>query len=182
MNHVPTEVLESGLEAIQQSPKATGVLRLIVRRPDIGLRETIHEGRLDEVAGLLGDSWPQRGSAKTADGSAHPDVQITIMNSRVIALIAGSPERWPLAGDQLFADLDISANNLPAGARLSVGEAIIEITEPPHLGCAKFKERFGAAALAWANSPTGRELRLRGAHARVVTGGVIRVGDPIVKL
>ena len=104
------------------------------------------------------------------------------MNSRAIALIAGTPERWALAGDQLFADLDLSIVNLPTGSRLRVGEAVIEITSRPHLGCAKFKARFGEAALDFVNSPSGRELRLRGANARIVTGGLIRIGAPIEKL
>jgi MOSC domain len=181
-HHVPAEILEAGLEDIKQSPKTAGVLRLIVCRPQTESRETLHEGRLDEVAGLVGDSWLQRGSLKTADGSANPEMQITVMNVRAIALVAGGLERWPLAGDQLFVDLDLSSTNLPAGSRLRVGEAIIEITAPPHTGCAKFKERFGPAALAFVNSPVGRELNLRGVHARIVSGGVIREGDPIVKL
>jgi hypothetical protein len=181
-HYVPAEILEAGSEAIKQSPKTAGVLDLIVRRPGVDLRETAREARLDEVAGLVGDTWQQRGNSRTADGSAHPDMQLTLMNSRAIALIAGSPDRWELAGDQLFADLDISITNLPAGSRLQVGEAVIEITAEPHTGCAKFEARFGAAARAMVNSPSGREQRLRGANARIVTGGVIRVGDPIVKL
>jgi hypothetical protein len=180
--HIPAEILQAGVEAIKQSPKAAGILRLIVCRPVEDVRETLREGRLDEVAGLLGDSWQQRGSSRTADGSANPDTQITVMNSRVIALIAGSPERWALAGDQLFADLDLSTANLPAGSRLRVGEAVIKISSEPHTGCAKFKDRFGAAALAFVNSPAGRALNLRGVNARIVTGAVIRVGDAIAKL
>jgi MOSC domain-containing protein YiiM len=158
------------------------VLRFIVCRPSTGLRETLNEGRLDEASGLVGDSWLQRGSLKTADGSANPEMQITVMNARAIALVAGSLERWPLAGDQLFVDLDLSNTNLPAGSQLRVGEAIIAITAPPHTGCAKFRERFGPAALAFVNSPVGRELNLRGVHARIIAGGVVREGDPIVKL
>jgi len=181
-HHVSAEVLESGVEAIKQSPKIAGVLRLIVCRPHAELRETLDEGRLDEVLGLVGDSWLQRGSSKTADGSANPEMQITVINARAIALLADSPERWPLAGDQLFVDLDLSNTNLPAGSRLRVGEAIIEITSPPHTGCAKFKERFGPAALEFVNSAVGRELNLRGVHARITSGGVIRVGDPVVKV
>jgi hypothetical protein len=181
-HHVSPEILEAGLEAIKQSPKTAGVLRLIVCRPQAELRETLHEARLDEVVGLVGDSWLQRGSSKTADGSANPEMQITVINARAIALLANSPERWPLAGDQLFVDLDLSNTNLPAGSQLCVGEAVIEITAPPHTGCTKFKERFGPAALAFVNSPVGRELNLRGVHARIITGGFIRAGDPVVKI
>ena len=180
--HVPAETLEAGLAAVQASPKLTSLVDLIVRRPGVGLRELAGEARLDEGSGLIGDGWQERGSSRTADGSAHPDMQLTVMNSRFVALIAGSRERWPLAGDQLFIDLDMSTTNLPAGSRLRVGEAVIEITALPHTGCAKFKARFGADALTLVNSPLGRELRLRGANARIVSGGVIRVGDDVVKI
>lgn len=180
--HVRTETLEEGLKAVESSPKQVSSLDLIVRRPGVDLREVVEEARLDEASGLDGDGWKQRGSSKTADGSANPDAQLTVMNSRAIELIAGSRERWALAGDQLFADLDLSVTNLPTGSRLRVGEAVIEITAEPHLGCAKFKARFGADALAVVNSPRGRDLRLRGANARIVSGGLIRVGDEVAKL
>jgi hypothetical protein len=180
--HVRAEVLQAGLGAVQASPKTGAVLELIVRRPRGEMREVLDEARLDEVSGLEGDNWGQRGSSRTADGRAHPEMQLTIMNSRLISLIAGSRERWALAGDQLFVDLDLSAANLPAGTRLKVGETVIEITAQPHTGCGKFKARFGADAMAFVNSPLGRELRLRGANARIVSGGVIRVGDRVAKV
>lgn len=104
------------------------------------------------------------------------------MNSRAIALIAGTWESWSLAGDQLFVDLDLSVTNLPAGTRLRIGEVTVEITRPPHLGCAKFKARFGAAALAFVNSEIGRALRLRGVNARIVSSGTIRKGDEVRKV
>ena len=180
--HIPMEALEAGLETVHHSPKTASSLDLIVRRPGVDLRELASEVRLDEVGGLAGDSWQQRGSSRSADGRAHPDMQLTVMNSQSIALIAGSRERWPLTGDQLFMDFDLSVTNLPPGSRLRVGEAVIEITAEPHTGCAKFKARFGADAFTLVNSPLGRELRLRGANARIVSGGMIRVGDEVVKL
>jgi hypothetical protein len=174
--HVPAAILEAGVASIQASPKQLSVLDFIVRRPNSGVRELPEESLLDEACGLIGDNWQHRGSP---DRRPNPDAQLTIMNSRCIDLIAGSKDRWALAGDQLFADLDLSVTNLPAGSRLKVGEAIIEITAEPHLGCGKFKTRYGADALAWVNSPLGRELRLRGANARIISGGTIRVGDAI---
>ena len=180
--YTPAETLEAGLETVRASPKLASSLDLIVRRPGVDLRELVSEARLDEVSGLVGDTWHQRGSSRTTDGKAHPEMQLTVVNSRAIALIAGSRERWPLAGDQLFIDLDLSVTNLPPGSRIKVGAAVIEMTGQPHTGCAKFKARFGADALALVNSTLGRELRLRGANARIVSGGVIRVGDEVVKL
>lgn len=175
--HLTREELEAGLDEIRDSPKEEGVLQLIVRRPGIDQREVLREAELDLVEGLVGDTWKIRGSSRTPDGSSHPDMQLNIMSSRVIALVARSPERWKLAGDQLYIDLDLSAGNLPPGARLALGSAVIEVTDQPHTGCKKFVERFGLEAMKLVNSPLGRQLHLRGINARVVQAGMIRVGD-----
>ena len=153
------------------------MLELIVRRPRIGEREVLDEGQLDIVDGLVGDTWSTRGSRRSKDGLAHPDMQLNIMNARVIALVAQDRERWHLAGDQLFMDLDLSGENLPPGTRLAVGSAVIEVTDQPHTGCQKFVSRFGLEAMKFVNSPVGRELNLRGINARVVQPGMIRVRD-----
>ncbi len=182
IKHLTMAELEAGLDVIRQSPPDEGVLEMIVRRPAANEREVLAEGRLDLAEGLVGDSWRARGSSKTADGSAHPEMQLNIMNARVIALVAQQQERWPLAGDQLFIDLDLSAENLPPGTRLSLGSAIIEVTAIPHNGCGKFVERFGVDAMKFVNSPLGRQLHLRGVNARVVQPGVIRVGDKVRKI
>jgi hypothetical protein len=174
--------LEAGLPTIRQSPNDAGVLALIVRRPQMGAREVLAEAELDLVKGLVGDNWSIRGSSRTADGSAHPNMQLTIMNARVIALVAQEKERWPLAGDQLFIDLDLSAANVPPGTRLSLGSAVIEITDQPHTGCSKFVSRFGQDALNFINSPAGKQLQLRGVNAKVVQPGVIRVEDVVKKM
>jgi len=181
MNHLAMVELQAGLEKIRQSPKDRGVLELIVRRPQVGSRELLQEGQLDTVEGLVGDNWRTRGSSLTSDGSAHPDMQLNIMNSRVVALVAQQPERWALAGDQLFVDLDLSDENLPAGTRLALGSAVIEVTKQPHTGCSKFVERFGLDAVKFVNSDEGKRLHLRGINARVVLPGAIRVGDIITR-
>jgi hypothetical protein len=168
--------LEAGLDEIRQSPKDEGVLELIVRRPGMDEREILEEGELHPAEGLVGDSWSVRGSSRTPDGSAHPEMQLNIMNSRAIALVAQAKDRWQLAGDQLFLDLDLSAENLPAGTRLALGSAVIEVTAQPHTGCKKFVSRFGLDAMKFVNSPVGKELHLRGINARVVQPGAIRVG------
>jgi len=164
------------------SPRETGMLELIVRRPRIGDREVVVEAELDVARGLVGDNWHERGSSRTEDGSAHPEMQINIMNSRVVDLVATTRERWPLAGDQFFVDLDLSESNVPAGTRLSFGTAILEVTAQPHTGCAKFVQRFGLDAMKFVNSPLGRQLRLRGINARVVQAGTVRAGDLIHKI
>ena len=97
-------------------------------------------------------------------------------------LLAQRPERWSLAGDQLFVDLDLSPENLPPGTRLAMGSAAIEVTKQPHTGCAKFVERFGLDAVKFVNSDEGKQLHLRGINARVALPGVIRVGDIVSKV
>lgn len=171
------EELEAGLDHIRAAPRDEGALKLIVRRPRIEEREVLQEADLDLIEGLVGDNWRTRGSSRTPDGSSHPDMQLNIMSARVIALVARHPDRWRLAGDQLYVDLDLSAANLPPGTRLALGSAVIEVTDQPHTGCKKFVQRFGADALRFVNSPLGRELHLRGINARVVQPGRIRVGD-----
>ena len=177
VKYLTTAELEAGLDEIRRSPKDEGALALIVRRPQTGQREVLSEGQLDLTEGLVGDNWRARGSASTEDGAAHPDMQLNIMNARAIALVAQQKERWPLAGDQLYLDLDLSKDNLPPGTRLALGTAVIEVTAVPHTGCDKFVARFGADAMKFVNSPIGRSLCLRGINAKVVQPGLIRVGD-----
>lgn len=182
IKHLTMEELERGLDNIRQSPKDEGVLKLIVRRPQVDAREVLEEAELSLIEGLVGDSWSTRGSYRTADGSAHPEMQINIMNSRVSALVSQAKDRWALAGDQLYIDMDLSAENLPAGTRLALGSAVIEISALPHTGCKKFVSRFGLDAMKFVNSALGKKLHLRGVNAKVLHGGVIRVGAIVRKI
>jgi MOSC domain-containing protein YiiM len=169
------EDLRAGLAEILESPKGEGIVELVARRPAEGEREILEEGVLDPEHGLVGDRW--------TDKPRHPDTQVTLMNARAIGLMAGDDrERWALAGDQLYVDLDLSIENLPPGTRLEVGSALLEVTKPPHTGCAKFTERFGSEAIKFVNKSPGRELRLRGMYARVVEAGTVRPGNSIRKL
>src|SRR5579859_7124340 len=141
--HLTMSELQVGLAEAGVSPQDKGVLELIVCRPDIGERQVLEQAELHQVEGLVGDNWSVRGSKDTEGGHANPDAQIAIMNSRIIHLLAQDKARWPLAGDQLFVDLDVSVGNLQPGQRLAIGSAVLEITDKPHTGCAKFTERFG---------------------------------------
>ena len=182
MTLVDADVLAAGLDEIQRSPADAGRVELVVRRPAEGEREVLDEGLLDTDSGLVGDSWHSRGSSRRADRSPNPAAQVTLMNARVIALIAGARDRWPLAGDQLYVDLDLSIENLPPGTLIGVGSAVLEVSDEPHTGCAKFSARFGSDAVRFVNSPAARALRLRGMNARVVTAGAVRPGDSVRKI
>lgn len=182
ITHLTTAQLEAGVDHIRQSPKDAGTLEMIVRRPRIDAREVLDEGELDPELGLAGDTWRERGSTRTADGSAHPDMQLNVINARLLDLVAQDKARWPLAGDQLVVDFDLSEANIPPGTQLAIGAAIIEVTAQPHTGCQKFVARFGRDAMLFVNSPLGRQLHLRGINARVVQPGTIRPGDNVRKL
>ena len=177
MTHLTRDELEAALPQIKAAPTAEGTLELIVRRPGVDAREVLEDGELTLESGLAGDSWLDRAGAE-----ADPDTQLNVMNARFTALIAGSPDRWALAGDQLYLDLDISEENLPVGSQIAIGETVIEVTAVPHTGCQKFSARFGLDARRFANSELGTALRLRGLNARVVTPGTIHRGDVVHKL
>jgi MOSC domain-containing protein YiiM len=182
--HVPFHRPRPELERIAadrgSSPPDFGTLEMIVRRPTVEEREVLSEGLLDTTHGLVGDSW----EARTGGDPDDHDLlcQITVMNSRVLATVAGERERWRLAGDQLIVDLDLSIDNLPPGSRLQVGEAVLEVSSPPHTGCSKFAGRFGTDALTWTNTPEGRQQRRRGMNTRVVRSGAVQPGDVVKRL
>lgn len=175
MKHLTIAEIESRLTEIQQSPKDNGILELIVRRPNPDEREVLETGELNETDGLVGDCWKSY-------GNVYLDAQIAIMNSRCVALLSQDENRWQLAGDQLFVDLDLSDENLPPGTKLQIGSAILETTAQPHNGCKKFVERFGLDAMKFVNSPVGKQMHLRGIYAKVVQSGTIQKGDLITKI
>jgi len=181
MEHLTRDELEAGLDEIRRSPDDDGSIALIVSRPAVDERVILDEATLDTAVGLVGDTWSERGSTSTDDGSANPLAQLTLMNVRAAKLIAGGDERRPLAGDQLYVDLDLGPANLPPGTRLALGAAVIEVTDKPHTGCKKFAERFGQEAVRFVNSPAGRELNLRGINTKVLVRGTVRVGDSVRK-
>ncbi len=179
-----TAELEAGLDHVRAAPVRSGRVVMIQRRPAVGERERLDLAELDPIVGLVGDSWIDRPSRHTPDGSPALVMQLNIMGSRAIELIAGTDDHdaWAPAGDLFFVDLDLSGANLPPGTRLTVGSAVVEVTDQPHTGCAKFTQRYGLDAMRFVNSPIGRELNLRGICARVLTAGTVRPGDRIAKV
>jgi len=182
VKHLTMYELEAALDHLRGTPKDEGVVELIVCRPTVDGREVLELAELDPLKGLIGDNWSTRGSRKTPDGSAHPEMQINIMNSRVASLVAQEKERWSLAGDQLYIDMDLSKENLPVGTRLAIGSAVLEVSPLPHTGCHKFVARFGEDAMKFVNSEVGKQLCLRGINAKVVQAGVVRLGSTAKKV
>jgi MOSC domain-containing protein YiiM len=175
MSGLHTTELQEGLTHIAGSPRDEGTVEMVVRRPIVDEREVVASAQVELGLGLAGDSWGSRPHPS-------PDAEITLMNARCIALLAGDADRWALAGDQLYVDLDLGVQNLPPGTRLRIGSALLEVSAKPHSGCSKFSVRFGAEALAFVNSDDGRAMRLRGLNARVVEGGTVRTGDRVTKV
>jgi MOSC domain-containing protein YiiM len=179
VRHLTETEIREGLAALGPSPQEVGRVEMIVQRPRRDERVILEEAQLDEAHGLAGDDWLARGGGP---GQADPEVQITLMNSRIIQALTQDQARWALAGDQLFVDFDLTEENLPVGQHLAVGSAVLRVSEVPHTGCDKFTARFGGQATRFANSREGREQRRRGINARVVQPGVVRVGDTISKI
>jgi SAM-dependent methyltransferase len=174
-----TTRFDGAIEGVHAAPADDGRVELIVRRPAVGERELLDAAELDLRLGLVGDRWAAR---DVASSPVYLDAQLTVINTRLLAAIEPDRSRWAQAGDQLYVDLDLSVDNLPAGSRLAVGSAVIEISETPHTGCAKFSARFGSEALRWINGPDGRANRLRGLNARIVGAGTVHVGDAVRKV
>jgi hypothetical protein len=178
--HLATDALLAARDHLLAAPSDDGVVEFIVARPNVEERVLLDEARLDTEQGLVGDNWLARGNRHRDDGSADPEAQITVMNIRVTKLVAAdADDRVPLAGDQIYVDLDLSQDNLPVGTRLEIGSAVLLVTPKPHLGCAKFVARFGEDAMRFVNGGEGRANRWRGMNTAVVQSGAFRVGDRV---
>ena len=162
------------LDAARSSPKDGGVLRHIVLRLPNEQRVTPPQARLTCTGGVVGDNWGAKAGRST-------DRQVSVINSRFLEAIADNTECMPLSGDNLVVDLDLHVDNLPVGARFRIGEVVMEVTDHPHTGCAKFERRYGKAALDLTNTPEGLAARLRGLLARVIREGEVRPGDTVHK-
>lgn len=178
-SNLTIEQIENGMADVHASPKRNGSLEMLVVRPKTGERLVLDTVEASVEGGVHGDNWAERKGSRNDDGSINTAAQVTLMNSRFVQLIAGSRERWSLAGDQLFVDFDLSEANIPPGSRVQVGDVIFEVSAKPHLGCSQFRGWYGADALKAVNQPKGRAQKLRGINAWVVQGGTLRVGDNV---
>lgn len=167
--------LEQAWRAVAAAPPRTGMVRLITLRLGDGRHECPGRAELSPALGVHGDRW-------STGRRRHADAQVTLMDARVAELLAADRAPLDAPGDNFLVDLDLGEESLPAGSRLRLGSAIIEITALPHIGCKKFRERMGAAALAWVNDGPNRALRLRGVNCRVIESGEVAVGDRVVAL
>lgn len=156
-------------------PRGVGTVRLITLRVGGRQHELPLSAMLTVEGGVAGDKWGE-------EVSPDPDGQVTLMNARVAELIAGDRVPRPLPGDNFLVDLALDEEALPVGARVRLGQAVIQVTAKPHSGCKTFRERFGAEALRWVNVRANRPLRLRGVMCRVVVAGSVAVGDQAVVL
>ena len=183
---VPSKIalseIETRLHWVLAAPSDTGRVASLVVRPAVNQRETPNKVMFSPQMGVAGDNWSTSCWKKLPSGESDPEVQVAIMNARMIKVITQDKSLWPLAGDQLFVDFDLSVTNLTAGDLLQVGAAVLQITAEPHQGCGKFKQRFGADALAFVNSKLGDKHRLRGVYARIMSAGEVCVDDTISKL
>lgn len=178
---VTLDQLQEALDSILAAPRQEGRLEAITACPATNVRKSLSEARLSPEGGLEGDRWQETCWRKLPDGRSDPKVQLTLINSRLLSLIAGSRDRWSLSGDNLAVDMNLTAENLPVGTRFRIGEALVEVSELPHTGCKKFSSRYGVDALKFVNGPGSKDLRLRGCYVFVVEAGQIRVGDSIRK-
>jgi MOSC domain-containing protein YiiM len=171
--------IEAGMAHVAASPKDAGRIEAIFIRPESDQRKALQEAHLTSEGGVDGDRWSRSG---TEEKPPDPRGQVSLMNVRVLDLIAPDKERWPLAGDNLIVDLDLGVENLPVGQRLTLGEVVLEVTEVPHPGCKKFLARYGKDALGYINAKERTDLRLRGVFAKVIEPGTVSVGDTIGKV
>jgi hypothetical protein len=173
--------IEAGIGPVLQSPAEGAAVEALFSRPAPGKRLDLPALEVSVSGGIAGDHW-SLGCWKTLpDGSPDPDVQVSLMNRRMLHLIAGARDNWARAGNNIIVDMDLSIDNLPIGQRLRVGTAELEIGPVANTGCDFFIERYGRDACVFVNTGIAKQKRLRGVYARVVKDGQIRIGDIIRK-
>lgn len=174
--------LEDRYQALPDFPKTKGTVQQLGFRPEPGVHVAADLIELSPAGGVHGDRWARGSWVQLPDGSPDPRVQVAVTNSHILSMIAGSLKAARECGDNLFVDLDLSEANLPVGARIQVGEAVLEVSDIINDACGKFIQRFGQEAFDWIRDPANAPLRLRGLFCKVIQAGEIRIGDTVKKL
>jgi len=174
--------LQRALAHVQSAPKDGATVEMLCMRPDFGQRNFVDKLELTTASGIPGERWTKHPWMTLEDGSPDPRIQVSILGRRVLDLVWRDRENTPHPGDTMIADMDMSEANLPAGQHLSIGSAVLEVSDLFNEACVKWKVRYGAYARAWITLPDNRPLRLRGILCRIVKDGIVRNGDVITKL
>ncbi len=178
---VTIEELDLLYRALPLRPTAQARVNALCVRPGPDLREERASIEFDPERGVIGDRWERKTWLYLQDGKPDPRVQVALCNSDILAMVQKATGVRHHPGDTVFTDLDLSVTNLPVGMRLKIGTAVVEISDVENDACAKFAAHYGAAVLAWIRLPQNRSLRLRGLFARIISGGLVRVNDPVEK-
>jgi MOSC domain-containing protein YiiM len=157
----------SPLTALFDAPARPGRLLWIGLRP--ARREpmvAVREARLVVGEGLTGDRHGRGGGAR----------QVTLIQAESLAAIASHLGREAVEPQDLRRNLVVRGLNLIAlkGRRFMVGEAVLETSGECH-PCSRMEAALGAGGY---NAVRG----LGGITARVIEGGVIAIGDAVVRV
>ena len=189
MSAVSQDSLKKGLDKPinynQSSPRDNGVVKLLVIRPETHVRTLPNAVVVSVEQGVVGDKWEAECTIKLENGKSNPDLQIAIINTKVIKEIAQSDfdmDRLALAGDNIYADLNLCEENMPVGQQIQIGNTLLEVTPFPHFGCKKFSERYSVEDLKVVNSTAGKPQHLRGIYVKVIKNGSISIGESIKKI
>lgn len=166
----------------QKIPTASGIHGRVIQvcvRPEMDQRAFPEVLQLSPDRGAIGDRWERRTWKYLPDGRPDPRVQVALMNIRMLEFVQSLTGSRHHPGDTLIVDFDLSEDNLPTGAHLQIGSAVVEISNVVNDACAKFARHYGEDVFAWFRDSSRRAWRLRGAFGRVVVEGEVRAGDPV---
>ncbi len=164
-------------ELVSRFPRA-GVLEAIWLRPARGVpSRPVDEAVAVAGRGLVGDRAAERDPTRPEGGRR----QVTLLQAEHVPLVAAWSGRTSLDAGLLRRNLVVSALNLDAvhspfadqAFRLRIGADVIVAVTGPCAPCSKMEDVLGPGGY---NALRGHG----GVTARVVVGGTLRIGDPVV--